>query len=416
MSRDVLESEYYKSVDSNAKLPLRWTSIEAIKHQRFSEKSDVWAFGVTCYEIFTEGELPYHEWMNWYVMEMVTEREYKLKQPPRCPADFYEELIRPCLETLPEDRPAFAELVIRATRIAKATEVIENQITGGDRDRDSEYYTQQDANRSKPNGFHAATAYGFPAAEASYTDPDMLDGTETPNAYVEPVSGIVINPVEPEGSVYCDDPTMRLQRHESVRLAGEASEPEVAGARHVQPPQPPARHSTRRGQPPQLGSAGQQQYVPAGAASKGGMALYAPVDGQAPQSPAAVVIERTEELEDGQFVTPLEAQMFKALRLMDDDDAHDHILKIRRLSNVELSKVVEIDGVPWLATEVNLLEELPEESRSAFRQRSLDRAQKLPKLFSAGPHPEIPGWTLVKPQTTVVEIPAAQEETFGFGF
>lgn len=38
--------------------PLKWMSPEAIRHKKYSEKSDVWSFGVTCIEILTR-ESPY---------------------------------------------------------------------------------------------------------------------------------------------------------------------------------------------------------------------------------------------------------------------------------------------------------------------------------------------------------------------
>jgi len=40
-------------------LPFRWMSPEAIQRRRFSEKSDVWAFGVVLWEMFTHGMVPY---------------------------------------------------------------------------------------------------------------------------------------------------------------------------------------------------------------------------------------------------------------------------------------------------------------------------------------------------------------------
>ena len=60
MSRNLCESVYYR-LRGRAVLPIRWMAMESF-YGRLSEKTDVWSFGITLWEIFTLGRfLPYEE-------------------------------------------------------------------------------------------------------------------------------------------------------------------------------------------------------------------------------------------------------------------------------------------------------------------------------------------------------------------
>lgn len=47
------------SPSSGSKIPVKWTAPEAANYRVYSQKSDVWSFGVLLYEVFTYGQCPY---------------------------------------------------------------------------------------------------------------------------------------------------------------------------------------------------------------------------------------------------------------------------------------------------------------------------------------------------------------------
>uniref|UniRef100_A0A914EI43 receptor protein-tyrosine kinase n=1 Tax=Acrobeloides nanus TaxID=290746 RepID=A0A914EI43_9BILA len=90
------------------KLPMKWLSLEAINDRRFSEKSDVWSFGILMYEVFSRGRVPY---TNMTISEMLD--FLKSGQRLECPRDANDEIyeiMKLCWELEPEMRPKFEEL------------------------------------------------------------------------------------------------------------------------------------------------------------------------------------------------------------------------------------------------------------------------------------------------------------------
>ena len=51
-------------VKGNALLPVRWMPPESILYGKFTMETDVWAFGILLWEIFTFGQQPYYGLQN----------------------------------------------------------------------------------------------------------------------------------------------------------------------------------------------------------------------------------------------------------------------------------------------------------------------------------------------------------------
>ena len=107
--RYVNDDEY--TCSSGTKFPIKWAPPEVLWFTRFSSKSDVWAYGVLMWEVFTCGKMPYGRVSNAQVVEQIREGK-RLERPRICPRDvFY--MMTLCWKELPENRPSFSQLNIK---------------------------------------------------------------------------------------------------------------------------------------------------------------------------------------------------------------------------------------------------------------------------------------------------------------
>ena len=110
MSRSLYESQYYV-ISGHAILPIRWMATECF-FGKFSAKTDVWAFGVTLWEIFTLGKVqPYSDLVDSEIVEDAIKGGNRtlLERPSDCPEDVYE-IMRRCWASEADQRPTFDEL------------------------------------------------------------------------------------------------------------------------------------------------------------------------------------------------------------------------------------------------------------------------------------------------------------------
>ena len=111
LCRDVYMAEYYPMGSSARLVPLRWLSPEALLDNEYSIKSDVWAFGVFCWEMFTLGDMPYKKRSDEEVRKGLMNGDCILDPPPNCPKEMHE-VIEKCTAENPKDRPSFSELAM----------------------------------------------------------------------------------------------------------------------------------------------------------------------------------------------------------------------------------------------------------------------------------------------------------------
>ncbi|CAD5224586.1 unnamed protein product [Bursaphelenchus okinawaensis] len=115
MARDIFSQEYYRK-GGRAFLAVKWMPPEAFLDGIFNSKTDVWAYGVLLWEIFSMGYMPYTAKANQDVMQLVVAGG-RLEPPVGCPQELYNEMLR-CWHTEADARPNFTELVNFFTMLA----------------------------------------------------------------------------------------------------------------------------------------------------------------------------------------------------------------------------------------------------------------------------------------------------------
>uniref|UniRef100_A0A8C8RFG7 receptor protein-tyrosine kinase n=1 Tax=Pelusios castaneus TaxID=367368 RepID=A0A8C8RFG7_9SAUR len=107
LSRNIYSADYYKANENDA-IPIRWMPPESIFYNRYTTESDVWAYGVVLWEIFSYGMQPYYGMAHEEVIYYVRDGNV-LSCPDDCPLELYN-LMRLCWSKLPSDRPSFASI------------------------------------------------------------------------------------------------------------------------------------------------------------------------------------------------------------------------------------------------------------------------------------------------------------------
>lgn len=108
LARDLYKKDYYIS-SPNTPLPFKWMALEVLDGKnKFSEKTDMWSFGVLCWEVLTEGSSPYFGMKNADVKPYLKGGQ-RLDKPDTVP-DYVYSLLLSCWLEDPSLRPNFGEI------------------------------------------------------------------------------------------------------------------------------------------------------------------------------------------------------------------------------------------------------------------------------------------------------------------
>lgn len=108
MSRKMGENKYYET-HSQGKWPLKWYPPDATTSGKFDEKSDVWSYGVTCWEATSYGGRPY-QGIDIACLLVKLNNGHRLDKPAQCPLEIYNLMLK-CWQDAKSMRPTFKELV-----------------------------------------------------------------------------------------------------------------------------------------------------------------------------------------------------------------------------------------------------------------------------------------------------------------
>ncbi|XP_036376514.1 receptor-type tyrosine-protein kinase FLT3, partial [Megalops cyprinoides] len=129
LARDIENDSNYV-VRGNVRLPVKWMAPESLFQGVYTMQSDIWAYGILLWEIYSLGVTPYPGIkvdQNFYLL---IENGYQMDRPYYASSSVYQ-IMRLCWALEPQDRPAFSKLVAcMETELEDVEEKLYSNITG----------------------------------------------------------------------------------------------------------------------------------------------------------------------------------------------------------------------------------------------------------------------------------------------
>lgn len=96
---------------NGVRIRIKWSAPEAIKDRLYSNKSDMWSFGILLWETFSYGRTPYPKIPVNEVLTYI-QQGYQMEKPDGCPDEIYA-LMKECWEFDRTLRPTFSQTVLK---------------------------------------------------------------------------------------------------------------------------------------------------------------------------------------------------------------------------------------------------------------------------------------------------------------
>ncbi|XP_064385779.1 uncharacterized protein LOC135334492 isoform X2 [Halichondria panicea] len=118
LAEDTYAQGYFRQNEAEGvKLPYKWMAMESLNDAIFCEKTDVWSYGVTVWEVFSSGRTPYPGVDPMSLVALL--REGKRLEPPQniaCSTEIVSLMTRCWYEDY-EERPCFDELAAELEKV-----------------------------------------------------------------------------------------------------------------------------------------------------------------------------------------------------------------------------------------------------------------------------------------------------------
>ncbi|XP_055308073.1 platelet-derived growth factor receptor alpha-like [Sitodiplosis mosellana] len=114
LARSLYKTDVYRK-KKEALLPFKWLALESIEDLVFSIHTDVWAFGIVLWELFSLGMTPYPGLSSGQDLYQKLLDGYRMEKPKYATQDIYDIMLA-CWRKVPESRPSFDELEIKLSK------------------------------------------------------------------------------------------------------------------------------------------------------------------------------------------------------------------------------------------------------------------------------------------------------------